>query len=137
MSTAPLVYYSSQSGNTHRFVAKLGVPAERIPMSPKDGEVVVDRPFILITPTFAGADGRGAVPKQVIRFLNDPNNRRLLRGVIGSGNINFGPMYAIGGREVSRKCGVPLLYKFELLGTNEDVLAVKNGLETKWNKYVQ
>ncbi|MGO4781808.1 class Ib ribonucleoside-diphosphate reductase assembly flavoprotein NrdI, partial [Lysobacter sp. 2RAB21] len=30
------------------------------------------------------------------------------------------------------KCNVPVLYKFELMGTSEDVLKVKEGLETFW-----
>ncbi|MEG9524035.1 MAG: class Ib ribonucleoside-diphosphate reductase assembly flavoprotein NrdI, partial [Pantoea piersonii] len=28
----PLVYFSSQSENTHRFIARLGLPARRIPL---------------------------------------------------------------------------------------------------------
>jgi protein involved in ribonucleotide reduction len=129
---ASLVYFSSQSQNTHRFIQKLGLASHRIAISPKDQDLVVTEPFILVTPTFAAADGRGSVPKPVIRFLNNPDNRRLLRGVIGSGNMNFGKMYAVGGIDVAKKCGVPLLYKFELLGTDEDVRNVKIGMENKW-----
>lgn len=132
-----VVYFSSQSGNTHRFIQRLGLGALRIPISPKTEAPVVEKPFVLITPTFADADGNGAVPKQVIRFLNDVKNRELLRGVIGTGNTNFGRMYAIGGRVVAKKCNVPLLYRFELLGTDEDVRNVKFGMETEWNRYVQ
>lgn len=39
-------------------------------------------PFVLVCPTYAYGDGRGVVPKQVFRFLNDPDRRALLRGVI-------------------------------------------------------
>lgn len=132
-----IVYFSSQSGNTHRFVQRLGIKATRIPISPKDGEVTVDAPFVLITPTFAGADGRGAVPKQVVRFLNERTNRDLLKGVIAGGNTNFGRMYGIGGKRVAEKCNVPLFYRFELLGTDEDVRNVKTGMESEWNTYAQ
>ena len=31
-----VVYFSSATGNTRRFVEKLGVPAARIPFHPKD-----------------------------------------------------------------------------------------------------
>ena len=31
-----LVYFSSASDNTHRFVQKLGLPAQRIPLRPTD-----------------------------------------------------------------------------------------------------
>lgn len=129
-----LVYYSSESGNTRRFVEKLGLPSIRIPISPKDGPVSVDRPYVLIVPSYADGDGRGAVPKGIIRFLNDPDNRKNIRGVIGAGNTNFGEMYCRGAKIVAEKCAVRMLYRFELLGTNEDVLAVKTGLDKFWRE---
>ncbi len=127
-----VVYFSSQSGNTHRFVQRLGLKAHRIPISPKDDDLTVEAPFVLIMPTFAGADGRGSIPKQVVRFLNQKSNRDLLRGVVASGNTNFGRFYCEGGKRVAEKCKVPLLYRFELLGTDEDVRNVKHGMETEW-----
>ena len=39
-----------------------------------------------------------------------------------------GTMYCYGGKVVAEKCGVPLLYKFELMGTIKDVENVKNGV---------
>ena len=66
-----LVYFSSVSENTHRFVDKLGVPAIRIPLH---GRIEVDEPYVLVLPTYGGGratpdvnDG-GYVPKQVIAF---------------------------------------------------------------------
>ncbi|MCZ7861240.1 class Ib ribonucleoside-diphosphate reductase assembly flavoprotein NrdI [Agrobacterium salinitolerans] len=129
-----LVYYSSETENTHRFVAKLGLPATRIPISPKDGTPKVDGPYVLFVPTYADGDGRGAVPKGIIRFLNDEENRKGIRGVIGGGNLNFGTMYCQGAKAVAEKCGVPLLYRFELLGTPEDVTKVKSGLDRFWRE---
>ncbi|MFX0538330.1 class Ib ribonucleoside-diphosphate reductase assembly flavoprotein NrdI [Ornithinimicrobium sp. Y1847] len=127
-----LVYFSSASENTHRFVTKLGLPdpADRIPLRPGDTDapLQVDRPYVLITPTYGGGDGRGAVPKQVIRFLNDPDNRALLRGVISAGNTNFGAAYGLAGQIVAAKCHVPLLDRFELLGTPDDVARVRERL---------
>jgi protein involved in ribonucleotide reduction len=69
------------------------------------------------------------VPKQVIRFLNDVRNRALIRGVIASGNLNFGRDFGRAGDVISAKCGVPYLYRFELMGTDEDVVWVREGLE--------
>jgi protein involved in ribonucleotide reduction len=129
-----LVYYSSESGNTHRFVGNLGLPATRIPISPKDGTPEVEVPYVLIVPTYADGDGRGAVPKGIIRFLNNPANRALIRGVIGGGNMNFGSLFCSGAKTVAEKCGVPLLYRFELSGTNEDVALVRSGLERFWRE---
>lgn len=87
------------------------------------------RPFVLICPTYADGEGRGAVPKQVIRFLNDPGKRAWIKGVIGAGNRNFGETYALAGRIIAQKCNVPLLYSFELAGTETDIAHVKTGLE--------
>jgi protein involved in ribonucleotide reduction len=129
-----IVYFSSTSENTHRFVAKLGVDAQRIPLRASEPPLTVDRPFVLIVPTYGGGNGAGAVPKQVIRFLNDPDNRALLLGVISAGNTNFGAAYCIAGDIVARKCRVPHLYQFELMGTTDDVVAVQEGLSSLWQR---
>jgi len=130
-----LVYFSSVSENTHRFVQKLGVPATRIPLH---GRIEVDQPYVLVLPTYGGGratpninDG-GYVPKQVIAFLNNEHNRALLRGVIAAGNTNFGAEFGYAGNVVARKCSVPYLYRFELMGTDEDVHAVRAGLTDFW-----
>jgi protein involved in ribonucleotide reduction len=129
-----LVYFSSVSGNTHRFVQKLGVPAERIPLFPSEQPLHVSDPYVLVLPTYGGGEGRGAVPKQVIRFLNDERNRSLIRGVVAAGNTNFGEGYCLAGDIVAAKCDVPLLYRFEVFGTPDDVSAVQNGLEEFWTQ---
>ena len=134
--TPLLVYFSSVSGNTARFIEKLGARALRIPLHATDPELVVDEPYVLVTPTYGGGQGRGvekgAVPKQVIRFLNDERNRRLIRGVISAGNTNFGEHFCIAGDIISRKCHVPHLYRLEVFGTPEDVERVNAGLERWW-----
>lgn len=125
-----VVFFSSISNNTKRFVDKLGVDGIRIPIKIKES-ITVDEEYILIVPTYSGGNGdtRGAVPKQVIHFLNDENNRKLCRVVIASGNTNFGNTYCIAGPIISKKINVPLLYRFELLGTTKDVEEVKKILE--------
>ena len=77
-----VVYFSSATGNTRRFVEKLGLPAARIPLRPKDEPLRVREEYVLIVPTYGGGNIKGAVPKQVIKFLNNPENRALCRGVI-------------------------------------------------------
>lgn len=132
-----LVYFSSVSGNTARFIEKLGMPAKRIPLLPTDPGIEVDEPFVLVTPTYGGGQGRGtekgAVPKQVIRFLNDEKHRHLIRGVISAGNTNFGDAFCLAGDIISRKCHVPHLYRLEIFGTQDDVDRVSDGLERRWN----
>ena len=127
-----IVYFSSVSENTRRFVDRLDLPAERIPVRAGEDPLRVREPYVLIVPTYGGGNGRGAVPKQVIKFLNDEGNRSLIRGVVAAGNTNFGSAYCIAGNIVARKCRVPHLYNFELLGTTEDVLRVREGLGQFW-----
>ena len=138
-----LVYFSSASENTHRFVERLGLPATRIPLHDRDGSFGVDEPYVLIVPTFGGGrhvaehGEKGFVPRQVVKFLNDPQNRSMLRGVIAAGNTNFGDTYCYAGEIISRKCEVPYLYRFELMGTAEDVARVREGLEEFWRRQLR
>ena len=131
---AALVYFSSVSENTHRFVEKLGLPALRVPLLRTEEPLRVTEPYVLVTPTYGGGNGSGAVPRQVIRFLNDATNRSLLRGVVAAGNTNFGEAYCLAGKIISAKCEVPYLYGFELLGTSEDVTRVREGLRQFWQR---
>jgi protein involved in ribonucleotide reduction len=122
-----LVYFSTRSENTHKFVQKLGrLDAHRIPLRTGDGPLAVVDPYILVVPTYGAGRNTSAVPKQVIHFLNDEANRTLLRGVIAAGNTNFGDSYCLAGEIISQKCQVPVLYRFEILGTDEDVANVQH-----------
>ncbi|MCL0447990.1 class Ib ribonucleoside-diphosphate reductase assembly flavoprotein NrdI, partial [Klebsiella pneumoniae] len=48
-----IVYFSSRSENTHRFVQRLGLPAVRIPLNERE-HLRVDEPYILIVPSYGG-----------------------------------------------------------------------------------
>lgn len=130
-----VVYFSSISNNTHRFIKKLEILNKRIPHN-IDENIIVNTDYVLIIPTYSGGGDflEGAVPKQVIKFLNNKNNRSYCRGVIASGNTNFGETFAIAGPIISKKLAVPLLYQFELLGTIYDVSNVKQILKNFWEK---
>lgn len=131
-----IVYYSSATGNTRRFVeklsAELGVEAVRIPISLKEPMPAVREDYVLICPTFADHEGKGAVPKQVIKFLNDPENRAFIKGVVAGGNRNFGKFYAYAGNVISARCQVPYIYRFELAGTEDEVRETKHRMEQLW-----
>lgn len=129
---ASLIYFSSASDNTHRFVSKLPVRSARIPLLTSEDTLRAVSPFVLVLPTYGGTSGKGAVPRQVIKFLNVEGNRRMLRGVIGAGNTNFGDTYCLAADIIAAKCNVPVLYRFELMGTSEDVDRVTQGLEEFW-----
>ncbi len=48
-----LVYFSSSSENTHRFIQRLGLPATRIPLNERE-RIQVDEPYILVVPSYGG-----------------------------------------------------------------------------------
>lgn len=129
-----VVYFSSATENTHRFVEKLGLPAKRIPLYKKDEPLIVNEPYVLICPTYGGGvslnhENVRPVPVQVIRFLNNEHNRSLIRCVVAGGNTNFGADYGVAGDMIARKCKVPYVYRFELMGNDEDVRILRSGLE--------
>ena len=125
-----IVYFSNYSENTKRFVEKLGQAALRIPIKVAEAKsLVVETEYVLVVPTYGGGADSSAIPKPVRVFLNNPINRELLRGVIGTGNTNFGEHYCKAAHMISAKTGVPLIAKVEILGTPEDVEKVKRRME--------
>ena len=128
-----VVYFSSVSENTKRFVDKLGVKTVRIPLRTEEAaEFVHDQDSVLVVPTYGGGNEGGTVPKQVIKFLNNPENRKHIKAVIAGGNTNFGEHFCRAGDVVAQKLGVPVLCRFEITGTPEDVNEVKERLARLW-----
>jgi protein involved in ribonucleotide reduction len=134
-TSAPLlVYFSSVSGNTARFIEKLGLPpaASRLPTDP--GSRSTSRSCSSPRPTGrAGARRReGRRPQAGDPVPQRRAHRHLIRGVISAGNTNFGEHFCVAGDIISRKCTVPHLYRLELFGTPDDVARVSDGLERWW-----
>lgn len=117
-----VVYFSSASENTKRFMEKVGLPA--VPVALRGVQPEMNEQYVLVTPSYGG----GELPKQVERFFATGRNAELIRGVIGSGNTNFGEDYCKAAKSIAIRFSVPLLYKFELMGTPEDVAKVRQGL---------
>lgn len=114
-----LVVYDSKTGNVKRFVKKLNMQAVSI-----DDMATVDEPFVLITYT----TGFGQVPQKVNDFLKD--NHKMLRGVSASGNRNWGTGFAKSADTISQAYNVPVISKFELSGTNQDMLQFIERVQT-------
>lgn len=134
MSDLRIVYFSSVTQATHQFIGKLGYPAERIPLRRTDELLTVDYDYILATPTYGAGTPRGAVPKQVVKFLKPLEHRRHCLGILAGGNKNFGPHFVLAGRVLSEMLNVPLLYSFEVSGTRQDVALVKEKIEPWWDE---
>lgn len=115
-----IVYFSNLSNNTHRFVEKLEVESYRIPITGTSYSPI-EQDCLLVIPTY----GNGKVPGQVVKFLRQADTS-LIKGVVGSGNTNFGPTFCLAGMKAAYALGVPLFHKFELLGNQDDVSIVKD-----------
>lgn len=133
-----LVYFSSASENTSRFITncaldELGINVYRIPLRANEPPLEVREPYVIVVPTYGGGNAAKAVPPQVKRFLNSHENRSFIRGVIASGNTNFGEAFCAAGDIIAAKCKVPFMYYFELMGTQEDVQKVRRGVVDFFN----
>lgn len=126
-----VVYFSSVSGQTAKFVGKLGLPtAYRLPLRKADDELVVSAPYVLITPTYGAGKAHRSVPPQVIRFLNNKDNRDLIRGVVAGGNRNYGSFFCYAAEVISTKCNVPVLGRFEITGLPGEAEEIKKRIDS-------
>ncbi len=113
---------------------KLDGNAVRIPIDwDSSNPTTVSREYILIVPTYGGGSEKPAIPRQVRHFLNIEQNRNLLRGVIGTGNTNFGEHYCKAADMISEKTGVPVIARVEIFGTDEDVIKIKERLKVLYD----
>ncbi len=120
----PVYFYSSVSNLTRRFaehIAERGRPVADL-SDPAVRKSETTSPWVLLTPSYkAGNQANVTLPAAVLSFLKSPVNRRHLVGILGTGNRNFGEYYQAAARELARTSGRPVLFEFELSGTQEDV----------------
>lgn len=105
-----LIVYTSMTGKVREFINKTGLRAVDI-----EDIAFTDEPFIFVTYTI----GFGEVPGLAQDFLNDEHENMVAVAV--SGNKIWGQNYGKAGDLISEWYNVPLLMKFELSGTNDDV----------------
>ena len=124
-----IIYFSNKSENTKRFVEKLDQDAFRLPIKwDKNNPFLFEEEYVLVVPTYGGGSEVHAIPKAVREFLNIKSNRDNLRGVIGTGNTNFGESFCEAAEMICEKTGVPLIAKVEVFGTEADVIKTKERL---------
>ena len=109
------VIFFSLTGTCKRFVEMCKLPEEDV-IDLWEIDYEVDFDYILITPTI----GFGKVPEDVERFLGE--NHKCLKGVVGSGNKNWGNRFAKAAEIISEQYNVPLLMKIELHGNTKDLI---------------
>ncbi|WP_324608763.1 class Ib ribonucleoside-diphosphate reductase assembly flavoprotein NrdI [Borrelia anserina] len=79
------------------------------------GEEIVDKSYVLLTYTISF----GRIPTEVEKFLE--RNFKLMVGVAGSGNRNWGDSFCNAVNLIKSKYNVEEILKFELSGTSRDV----------------
>lgn len=122
------VVFFSFSGNVKRFINKAKI-TNTMEITQTNCSERIDEPFILVT----GTIGFGEVPQPVQSFLD--MNGDLLKAVAASGNRNWGQNFAKAGRSIAESYQVPLLIKFEVQGTSNDVEQFKDKVGQFYEDY--
>lgn len=117
-----MIAYASRTGNVRHIVSQLQLPSIEIYPT-----LTINEPFILFTYT----DGLGSVPEVVSQFME--RNYRYCRGVIASGNSNFGREYFCkSATTISDRYNVPIIRKIELRGFPQDFDAIRSYYEKQF-----
>lgn len=119
-----MIVYASRTGNVRYIIGKLNLPSSEIVE-----DLVIQEPYFLITYT----DGLGEIPNRVENFLLNEDNQLNLKGVIVSGNVNFGDMFCLPAEIISDRYSVPIIRKIDLRGTDEDI----NEILKQYHKYIE
>lgn len=111
-----MIIYSSRTGNNKYIVNQLQLPSSELTSS-----TVVSEEFMLLTYT----DGLGTIPKVVSDFMI--NNHSLCKGVIASGNMNFGVnLFCASADKINELYGIPIIRKLDLRGNKQDYESIIN-----------
>ena len=113
------IIYFSFTGNVRRFIKRTELE-KTLEITAENCMEPVHEPFIIVT----GTIGFGEVPQPVQSFLNV--NHTQLQAVAASGNRNWGQNFAKAGHTISEEYKVPLMMKFEVQGTNKDIIEFKD-----------
>lgn len=114
------IVFASRTGNVESIIDRLGVSDEALRI--EDGSEECDEDYILFTYT----DGYGDVPVEVDDFLG--SNAEHLKGVVVSGDTGYGDAYCGAGDVIHEQYDVPVLYKVENDGTDEDLAAIRKAI---------
>ena len=121
------VYYDSKTGNVQRFIDK--IKKERPEWSfvkiSGDMEILENGHLVTFTTNF------GEIPDTTEKFLENDNNRKYIKSVSSSGNMNWGTLFGKAADKIEETYGIPVLMKFELSGTHVQVEYFINSVENK------
>ena len=121
------VYYDSKTGNVQRFIDKIKKekPEWSFVKISGDMEILENGHLVTFTTNF------GEIPDTTEKFLENENNRKYIKSVSSSGNMNWGTLFGKATDNIEEKYGIPVLMKFELSGTHVQVEYFINSVENK------
>ena len=125
MNQPLIIYWSSNSGGTRRVAEALAT--KTVELADYDGT----SPYVLLTPTYDQPRG-GFTPRPVQTFLD--KHAHLMVGVLGLGNRNFGEKYCQAAHDISKQFNVPVLWRIEIMGSQEDLAVVDSGMREHWGR---
>ena len=121
------VYYDSKTGNVQRFIDKIKKEKPEWSFVKISGDMEISENGHLVTFT----TNFGEIPDTTEKFLENENNRKCIKSVSSSGNMNWGTLFGKATDNIEEKYGIPVLMKFELSGTHVQVEYFINSVENK------
>ena len=121
------VYYDSKTGNVQRFIDKIKKERPEWSFVKISGDMEISENGHLVTFT----TNFGEIPDTTEKFLENENNRKCIKSISSSGNMNWGTLFGKAADNIEEKYGIPVLIKFELSGTHIQVEYFINNIENK------
>lgn len=109
--------YMSMTGHTRELANKLDM--DSLELTPMNPFISISEPFIFIMPSY----DEEMFNETAEDFLVE--NTPLCKGLIGTGNLNFGQLYCFAVDELSEQFDIPVVHKVEYSGTDEDIKQIR------------
>lgn len=129
-----LVYYT-KTGNTKRFVDKIN-GYESIELSPIDPFIALNKPYILVIPSYE-PNVLPEIYETLVDFFEINGNVELCVGTFAGGNLNFNDKFGITAKWVKKKYNIPIIRMFEFQGGNRDVAELEKHLNILSNMLLE
>lgn len=109
-----LLVYLSLTGNVRRFVNETKMKHVEIDFS--NPLIEVNEDFVVIVPSYDNE-----ITETMSEFIDYKNNKSFLKGISGSGSLNYNDKYCFNAKDLAVKYNKPLVYQFEFFGTSKDI----------------
>lgn len=114
--------YLSLTGNVRSFVQQVGM--DSVELSYSNPLTEVDDEYIVIAPSYDDE-----ITDIISEFIDYKDNINHLVGFVGSGNMNWDTLYCFNAKDLSKKYNKPLIFTFELSGTDNDIIDFKKEVD--------